>query len=91
LYTTSSTPPAEFQSSFLGASLLSKGKQSAMRLMSVLLIESMLEQVREVKVVILWEKVRKPFVGITGWLERLSDVSFNGKCDIWMRSLLWSP
>jgi len=50
-----------------------------MRMMSVLLINSMLEHESEVKVVIFREKTRNPLAGMMGLLERLSDVRFNGK------------
>jgi hypothetical protein len=43
--------------------------------------------VREVKVVIFFEKARNPFAGMVGWLERLSEVTFNGKQEILIRSL----
>jgi hypothetical protein len=47
----------------------------------------MWEQVREVKVVIFCEKARNPFAGMVYLQEILSDVSFNGKQEIWMRSV----
>jgi hypothetical protein len=47
-----------------------------------LLIKSILEQMREVKVVIFREKARNPIGGMTGWLEILRDVRFNRKQDI---------
>jgi hypothetical protein len=46
---------------------------------SLLLIELMMEQVREVKVVVFLEKARNPSAGMVCLLERLSDVSFKGK------------
>jgi hypothetical protein len=42
----------------------------------------MLEHVREVKVLIFWEKSRNPFVGMVCLLDRLIVVSFNGKQEI---------
>jgi hypothetical protein len=56
-----------------------------MRNKSVLLIENMLEHLREVKVVIFWEKYRKPSEGKVVRLERLREVSFNGKVEILQR------
>jgi hypothetical protein len=56
----------------------------------VLLIFSKLGQMREVKVVIFLEKARRPFAGILSWLERLSDVIFNGKRETWVRRLFRS-
>lgn len=50
------------------------------------LIKSMMEQVREVKVVVFLENASNPFAGMVCWSERLSDVSFKGKY-IWHRSL----
>jgi len=71
----------------------SKGKHSAIRNRSLLLKLAMWEQVREVKVVFLWEKARNQLVGTVGWLERLSDVMFNdGKREILRRRVsrsLW--
>jgi Leu/Phe-tRNA-protein transferase len=60
-----------------------------MRNKSELLRERMWEQVREVKVVIFCEKARSiPFAGLMVYLQEiLSDVSFNGKQEIWMRSV----
>jgi len=46
---------------------------------------------REVKVVIFWEKVRKPLAGMVVWLERLSYMIFNGKREISSRSTSMSP
>jgi hypothetical protein len=42
----------------------------------------MKEHVSEIKVVIVWDKTRNPFAGMVGWLERLSDLRFNGKREI---------
>jgi hypothetical protein len=57
-----------------------------MRNKSVLLIENMLEHLREVKVVIFWEKYRKASEGKVVRLERLREVSFNnGKVEILRR------
>jgi hypothetical protein len=42
----------------------------------------MLEQIRDVKVVIFLEKARNPIAGMVGWLEIFSDVSFNRKQEI---------
>jgi len=57
----------------------------------VLTIECMLEHLREVKVEIFWEKDCNLLEGMVDLLERLSDVRFNRKRDIWHRSLLRSP
>lgn len=54
--------------------------------MSLLRREVMLEQVREVKVVIFLEKIRNPFKGMVCWLERLRDLRGKGELEIWMRS-----
>lgn len=62
-----------------------------MRKMSVLLIDSMLEHVSEVKVVIFRERTRNPFAGMVGLLERLSDVRFNEKRESWQRTVLRQP
>ena len=43
----------------------------------------MLENVREVTVVINLDKTRNPFAGMVDWLESLRDLNFNGKVDIW--------
>jgi hypothetical protein len=54
----------------------------------------MLKYVRDVKVVIFFEKVSNPLNGmvdLVDLLETLSDVMFNGKRAIWRRSLLRSP
>jgi hypothetical protein len=54
----------------------------------------MLKYVRDVKVVIFFEKVSNPLKGmvdLVNLLERLSDVMFNGKRAIWRRNLLRSP
>jgi hypothetical protein len=54
----------------------------------------MLKYVRDVKVVIFFEKVSNPLKGmvdLVNLLETLSDVMFNGKRAIWQRSLLRSP
>jgi hypothetical protein len=68
---------------FLRSSSSSKGKQLAIRNKSVLLIFRMPEQVREVKVVIFCEKYRNPFAGMVSSPDIMSEVSFNGKRDIW--------
>jgi hypothetical protein len=41
--------------------------------------EQISEQVREIKVVIFFEKARNPLAGMVDWKEIWSDVSFNGK------------
>ncbi|MCI07322.1 hypothetical protein A2U01_0028388 [Trifolium medium] len=52
----------------------------------------MLEQTREVKVVIFWEKIRSPSGGMVHWqLEKLSDLTCKGKQDISVRSASRSP
>lgn len=57
----------------------------------MLLIDSMLEHVSEVKVVIFRERTRNPFAGMVGLLERLSDVRFNEKRESWQRTVLRQP
>jgi hypothetical protein len=47
--------------------------------------------VREVKVVVFWEKARNPSAGMVGRKERLSDVSFSGIQEISPRIALMSP
>jgi hypothetical protein len=70
----------------------SNGKHSAIRIRSLLLKLAIWEQVREVNVVIFWEKARNPFAGTVRWLERLSDVIFNdGKREILRRRASRSP
>jgi len=51
----------------------------------------MLENVREVTVVINLDKTRNPFAGMVDWLESLRDLNFNGQVDIWQRSASRSP
>jgi hypothetical protein len=64
-----------------------KGKQSAMS-KRLLLSSQIQEQVREVKVVIFWEKARNPFVGKVRLLVIARDVSFfSGKREIKRRML----
>lgn len=76
----------------LKSSCSSKGKQCAIKKRSRQSIKPMLEQIREVKVVIFLEKACNPLAGILDRLERLSDVSvLNGKLEIWQRSLLGLP
>jgi hypothetical protein len=49
---------------------------------------NVLEQSRDVKVVMFWEKARNPFAGKVCWLEILSNVSFfNGKQEILRRCM----
>jgi hypothetical protein len=56
----------------------------------VLVKDSKLQQMREVKVVIFLEKARNPIEGMVGLSDRLSDVRFfNG--GIWQRSASRSP
>jgi len=45
----------------------------------------MLENVREVTVVINLDKTCNPFAGMVDWLESLRDLNFNGQVDIWQR------
>jgi hypothetical protein len=49
---------------------------------SYLWIKIMWEQVREVNVVIFWDKARNPFRGMVEWLERSNDLRFKGKKEI---------
>jgi len=48
----------------------------------VTLMETMFEQMRVIKVLIVWEKTRNPFGEIVCCLNRLSDVRFNGNREI---------
>jgi hypothetical protein len=53
-------------------------------------IDLVKEQVREVKVVMFWEKARNPLTVMGCW-EISSDLRFNGKREISSRSMLMLP
>lgn len=59
--------------------------------MSFLRRKSILENVREVTVVIYLDKIRNHSAGMVDWFENMRDLSFNEQVEIWQRRELRSP